>query len=113
MIGKCITCKIEIEIIGGTRYCEPCKKVKNSTRWKIYNEQRSDTDKTKYHCSICRKSFFAQAKRKHNICNKIKCHNHFYSLRKLVQVLPQRIITAQHKLVAAKSELQIILGEQS
>ena len=30
MIGKCCSCKIEIEIIGSTRFCADCKKIKNS-----------------------------------------------------------------------------------
>ena len=47
MIGLCITCKTEIEILGTKRFCGPCKKERNSTKWKIWNDQRPGINKTK------------------------------------------------------------------
>jgi len=113
MIGKCITCKSEIEIIGGRRYCTPCRKVKNSAKWKIYNEQRPAAGKSQYVCAICNGMFYAQSKRKHNICHKVKCQNYFYSLGRKIQVLQKRIVTAHHRLVTAKNEFEKIQGMQS
>jgi len=109
MIGKCITCKSEIEIIGGRRYCEQCRKVKNSANWKIFNEQRSGISKTQYNCAICDGLFYARAKRKYDICHKVKCQNYFYSLGRKIKVLQERIEKAQHKLVASEIRFQTIV----
>jgi len=109
MIGLCITCKTEIEILGTKRFCGPCKKERNSTKWKIWNDQRPGINKTKYECHICKNLFFSKAKRKHQICHKVKCQNYYYNLSRQMKVLRQRIEKAQKKLVATQTEYQLIM----
>mgnify|MGYP006427988635 FL=1 len=111
MIGKCVMCKTDIEILGTRRFCGPCKSTRNSEKWKIWNDKRPGVDKVQYHCNICKELFFSKAKRKHIICHKNKCQNHFHNLSRQIKSIRQQIKNSQEKLVLAETEYESITGD--
>lgn len=109
MIGKCCGCKIEIEIIGSTRFCADCKKIKNTAKWKLWNDKRPSVDKTEYKCTMCKNVFYSKSKRKYQICNDSKCRGHFYNLRHRIVTLKQNMESIQETLTAKETEYKSFL----
>ena len=109
MIGKCCECKIEIEIIGSTRFCADCKKIKNSAKWKLWNDSRPSVDKTEYKCTMCKKIFYSKSKRKYQICNDSKCRSYFYNLRHRIISLKQKKKNIQDDIITKETEYKSFL----
>ena len=112
MIGKCVTCKTEIVVLGTKRFCEVCAKERRTRTWKIYNQRREGRRKNKLVCGVCNDEFYSPGTKKYSICYKSSCVSYFNNLKIKIKHIPERLEKYQQELAQSKDKYDRIVGQQ-
>lgn len=97
MRGKCVACTTEIERLGGRKYCPPCKKERQTQKWRIANQKRPKKGYIENNCFNCKEAFYAK-KADCLVCNKPSCRAYVYNLKQNIEETKQRITKHMQRL---------------